>query len=284
MTDIKTLNDSHKIPTLGLGTWMIDNDKVVQVVKDAIELGYRHIDTAQAYGNEKGVGKGIKESGIARESLFVTTKIAAEHKDYESAAKSIDQSLEDLGLEYLDLMIIHSPQPWNEWRETDKNFDQGNLEAWKALEDAQKAGKVKSIGVSNFFEKDLDNILKNGHVKPAVNQILAHIGNTPFDLIDYCQSKDIQVEAYSPIAHGQALKSDGIQKMAEKYGFSVAQLCIQYLLQLDLIVLPKASSKEHLNSNLEFDFVISDEDMSTLKSLVFEDYGEFSNLPVFSGK
>lgn len=250
MTDTMILNDNHKIPTLGLGTWMIDNDRVAQVVKDAIELGYRHIDTAQAYNNEKGVGVGIKESGITRESLFVTTKIAAEHKDYESATKSIDRS----------------------------------LEAWRALEDAQKSGKVKSIGVSNFLEKDLENILKNGYVKPAINQILAHIGNTPFDLIDYCQSKGIQVEAYSPIAHGQALKSDGIQKMAEKYGVSVAQLCIQYLLQLNLIVLPKASSKEHLQSNLDFDFVISDEDMSILKSLMFDDYGEFSNFPVFSGK
>lgn len=284
MTDTMILNDNHKIPTLSLGTWMIDNDRVAQVVKDAIELGYRHIDTAQAYNNEKGVGVGIKESGITRESLFVTTKIAAEHKDYESATKSIDRSLEALGLDYIDLMIIHSPQPWKEWREIDKHFDQGNLEAWRALEDAQKSGKVKSIGVSNFLEKDLENILKNGYVKPAINQILAHIGNTPFDLIDYCQSKGIQVEAYSPIAHGQALKSDGIQKMAEKYGVSVAQLCIQYLLQLNLIVLPKASSKEHLQSNLDFDFVISDEDMSILKSLMFDDYGEFSNFPVFSGK
>ena len=170
------LNDNHKIPTLGLGTWMIDNDRVAQVVKDAIELGYRHIDTAQAYNNEKGVGVGIKESGITRESLFVTTKIAAEHKDYESATKSIDRSLEALGLDYIDLMIIHSPQPWKEWREIDKHFDQGNLEAWRALEDAQKSGKVKSIGVSNFLEKDLENILKNGYVKPAINQILAHIG------------------------------------------------------------------------------------------------------------
>lgn len=171
----------------------------------------------------------------------MTTKIAAEHKAYESAAKSIDDSLAKMGLDYIDLMIIHSPQPWAEWRDSNKNFDDGNLAAWRALEDAQKAGKVKSIGLSNFLTADVQNILDNGSVTPAVNQILTHVGNTPLDLIDFCQKHNILVEAYSPVAHGEALKSPTIVAMAEKYNVSVAQLCIKYVIQLGLVALPKNS-------------------------------------------
>lgn len=208
---------------------------------EALNLGYRHIDTAQSDGNEAEVGEGVRTSGIPREEIFVTTKIAAEHKAYESAAKSIDDSLAKMGLDYIDLMIIHSPQPWAEWRDSNKNFDDGNLAAWRALEDAQKAGKVKSIGLSNFLTADVQNILDNGSVTPAVNQILTHVGNTPLDLIDFCQKHNILVEAYSPVAHGEALKSPTIVAMAEKYNVSVAQLCIKYVIQLGLVALPKNS-------------------------------------------
>lgn len=284
MVETFKLNDGRDIPVLGLGTWMIAADKTAQAVREALNLGYRHIDTAQAYGNEAEVGEGVRTSGIPREEIFVTTKIAAEHKTYESAAQSIDDSLAKMGLDYIDLMIIHSPQPWAEWRDSNKNFDDGNLAAWRALEDAQKAGKVKSIGLSNFLTGDVQNILDNGSVTPAVNQILTHVGNTPLDLIDFCQKHNILVEAYSPIAHGEALKSPAIVAMAEKYNVSVAQLCIKYVIQLGLVALPKTANPEHMKSNAALNFTISDADMEALKSIDFKEYGEFAGFPVFSGK
>lgn len=284
MVETFKLNDGRDIPVLGLGTWMIAADKTAQAVREALNLGYRHIDTAQAYGNEAEVGEGVRTSGIPREEIFVTTKIAAEHKTYEAAAQSIDDSLAKMGLDYIDLMIIHSPQPWAEWRDSNKNFDDGNLAAWRALEDAQKAGKVKSIGLSNFLTTDVQNILDNGSVTPAVNQILTHVGNTPLDLIDFCQKHNILVEAYSPIAHGEALKSPAIVAMAEKYNVSVAQLCIKYVIQLGLVALPKTANPEHMKSNATLNFTISDTDMEALKSIDFKEYGEFAGFPVFSGK
>ena len=284
MVETFKLNDGRDIPVLGLGTWMIAADKTAQAVREALNLGYRHIDTAQAYGNEAEVGEGVRTSGIPREEIFVTTKIAAEHKTYEAAAQSIDDSLAKMGLDYIDLMIIHSPQPWAEWRDSNKNFDNGNLAAWRALEDAQKAGKVKSIGLSNFLTTDVQNILDNGSVTPAVNQILTHVGNTPLDLIDFCQKHNILVEAYSPIAHGEALKSPAIVAMAEKYNVSVAQLCIKYVIQLGLVALPKTANPEHMKSNATLNFTISDADMEALKGIDFKEYGEFAGFPVFSGK
>ena len=159
MENIK-LNNGIEIPSVGLGTWLIDNDKVANVVCDAVSLGYRHIDTAQAYENEEGVGFGIKNCGVPREELFVTTKIRAEHKDYDSAKKSVLESLEKMGLDYLDLVIIHAPQPWVEFRETDNNYYKENVDVWRALEDLYNEGKVKAIGVSNFHDYDLKNILE----------------------------------------------------------------------------------------------------------------------------
>lgn len=187
------LNNGVEIPKLALGTWLIDNDDVAAAVENAIKLGYRHVDTAQAYGNEQGVGKGIRESGVDRDQLFVTDKVAAELKDYDGVTKSIDESLSTLGLDYVDMLIIHSPQPWREVNQSDDRHFKGNLEAWRAMTDAMKEGKVKAIGVSNFNQDDLQNILDNSDVKPAVDQILAHIANTPLDLIKFCQDNDIQV-------------------------------------------------------------------------------------------
>lgn len=278
------LNNGVDIPKVGLGTWLIDNDKVGEAVKEAIKLGYRHIDTAQAYGNEEGVGKGIKESGVDRKELFVVSKVAAELKDYESASKSIDETLSKMGLDYLDLMIIHSPEPWNDFRGNDHYF-KGNIEAYKALENAYKEGKLKAIGVSNFLKEDLDNILENCEIVPQVNQVLAHVSNTPFELIDYCKSKDIQVEAYSPIGHGEILKNETLANMANKYNVSVSALCIKYVLSLGLVALPKTANPEHMKDNINLDFELSKEDLDTLKSIDhIKDYGEHSFFPVFSGK
>lgn len=280
-----TLNNGVKIPQLGLGTWFIDDDKAADAVKAAVKLGYRHIDTAQAYGNERGIGEGIRTCGVPREELFVVSKVAAEHKTYESAAKSIDETLSKMGLDYLDMMIIHSPQPWVEVNQSEDRYVEGNRAAWRALEDAYKAGKLKVIGISNFQIGDIESLLQTAEIKPMVNQILLHISNTDKALVDYCKEQNIQVEAYSPIAHGEALKNPAITAMAEKYGVSVPQLCIRYVLQLGAVALPKTADPGHMRSNAAVDFAISPEDMETLRSMEhLTDYGDYNGFPVFSGK
>lgn len=279
------LNNGVKIPALGLGTWLLNDEQTEQAVIDAISLGYRHIDTAQAYGNEKGVGKGVRKSGVDRQELFITTKVAAEEKTYEGAAASIDESLRKTGLDYFDLMIIHSPQPWKEVNQLDDRYFEGNIQAWKALEAAYKAGKVRAIGVSNFLREDLENLLENTEIKPMVNQVLCHIGNTPLELIEFCQSKEIKVEAYSPIGHGAILNRKDVKAIATKYDVSVAQLSLKYALQLGIVVIPKTSNPDHMKNNAELDFEISDADMETLKAIEkIDDYGEHSFFPVFGGK
>ena len=275
-----TLPNDNKIPALAYGTWLIKNENAKNCVLMALEAGYRHIDTAQAYGNEVGVGEGIKASGLKREDIYVTTKVMAEYKSYKKAKKSIDDSLKRLGLDYVDLILIHCPQPWVLFR-SKRRFFKENVEVWKALEEAYNEGKVKAIGVSNFLVDDLQNIIDNCHIKPMVNQILCHIGNTPVDVIKFCQENDIIVESYSPIAHGAALNDAKIQAMAEKYNVSIAQLCIKYTLQLDTISIPKASSKEHIEDNAKLDFEISQEDMVELMKLNKFDYGKDSFWPVF---
>lgn len=279
------LSNGIVVPQLALGTWFIDDDKAAEAVREALKIGYRHVDTAQAYANERGVGEGVRTAGIPREELFVTTKVAAEHKDYESAARSIDESLAAMGLDYLDMMIIHSPQPWVEVNQSDDRYFEGNLEVWRALTDAYKAGKIRAIGVSNFQKEDIDNIWDNAEVKPMVNQVLCHISNTPLDLIDYCQSKGIVMEAYSPVAHGEALKNPKIAEMAAKYGVTIPQLCIRYDLQLGMITLPKTANPEHMKSNADVDFEISSEDMEALKHVEkIKDYGDAGIFPVYGGK
>ena len=277
-----TLSHGVEIPRLGLGTWFIDDDKAAGAVRAATEIGYRNIDTAQAYGNEHGVGEGIRASGVARDELFLSTKLAAEIKDYDRAVAAIDVSLAALGLEYIDLMLIHSPQPWADFR--GGAYAEGNRQAWRALEDAHRAGKIRAIGVSNFLQEDLDNILATATVVPHVNQLLVHAGNTPSDLLEHCASKGILVEAYSPIAHGEILKNAAVREMAERYGVSVPQLCIRYTLQLGTVSLPKTADPDHMRANAQVDFEISDEDMTALRDLRDVDYGRNSVFPVFSGK
>ena len=280
-----TLNNGVKIPQLGLGTWFIEDAKVADAVKEAVKLGYRHIDTAQAYGNERGVGEGVRNCGVKREELFVVSKVAAEHKTYEAAMTGINETLEKKGLDYLDMMIIHSPQPWVEVNQSDDRYVEGNREAWRALEDAYKAGKLKAIGVSNFKQEDIESLLETATVKPMVNQILLHISNTPIELVEYCQKNGIAVEAYSPIAHGEILNQPEIKAIADKYGVTVPQLCIRYTLQLGAISLPKTANPEHMKSNSEVNFEISAEDMEVLKKFKkIEDYGESSGFPVYGGK
>lgn len=281
LKEIYTLNNGVTIPKIGYGTWKITNEQATEKVLEAIDAGYRHIDTAQAYGNEVGVGAAIKKSAVPREELFITTKLAAEIKDYDGAVKAIDDSLKKLDVDVIDLMIIHSPKPWAEFQGENHYFE-GNLAAWRALEEAYQAGKIRAIGVSNFEIVDLENLINNSKIKPAVNQVLAHIGQTPFDIIEYSQKQDILVEAYSPIAHGAMLQSDTITALADKYKVSIPQLAIRYCLELDLLPLPKTENPAHMKSNAEVGFEISEEDMEMLKQVTSDfDYGKNNDTPVF---
>ena len=271
------------IPDIGLGTWLIPNEKVAEIVKTAVRLGYRHIDTAQAYENEEGVGVGIKECGVPREELYVTSKVLGEIKNYKEAYDSVLKSLIKLDLDYLDLILIHSPEPWMEFRKAKSDYFKENLEVWRALERLYKEGKVKAIGISNFRIKDIKNILEHCEIKPMVNQYLAHVGQVPFEIFKYCQDNGILFEAYSPIAHGEASRLDLVNELGEKYNKSFAQICLKYLIQLGMVVLPKASSEGHLRDNIDLDFEISEEDMELLNKVKpLEDYGKHDFFPCFN--
>ena len=285
LNETYTLADGRPVPKIGLGTWLMDDAEAKGAVIDAVKCGYRMIDTAQAYGNEAGVGEGIRACGFAREDLFVASKVAAEHKTYEAAKASVDETLATMGLDYLDQMIIHSPQPWVEVNQSSNRYEEGNLAAWRALEEAQAAGKVRVIGVSNFNEHDLKNIIDNAGVRPQVNQVLAHISNTPAELIDLCQAEGILVEAYSPIAHGMVLNNPLVAEVAARYGVTPAQLCVRYCLELGLLPLPKTANAEHMANDADVDFEITAEDMEALKAAEhIKDYGDSSFFPVYGGK
>lgn len=259
-----TLNNGEKIPLIQLGTWLINNDDVNRTVRQAISVGYRAFDTAKDYGNESGVGKGIWNSDVERSDVFLTTKLPTAVKDYEGTKKAIDDALDRFGLEYIDLLLIHSPQPWIEVNRTDNRHFEGNLENWRAMEEAVKAGKVKSIGVSNFLKEDVENIVDNGTITPAVNQIEVHIGHVPTELMDYCKSLGIHIEAYSPLAHGRMLNNEKVVAFAKQYNVTPAQLMLEFDLQLGCVVLPKSDNITEMKENLNFDFKISDEDMEKM--------------------
>lgn len=283
--NVLKLRNGVEIPQFGLGTWFIDDSTVADTVREAVKIGYRHFDTAQAYGNERGVGEGVRTCGTPREELFVVSKVAAEHKTYEEARTGIDETLKKMGLDYLDMMIIHSPQPWIQVNQSDDRCVEGNREAWRALEEAYNAGKLRAIGVSNFQIGDIESLLETAKIKPMVNQILLHISNTPIELVEYCQSNGIVVEAYSPIAHGEIVSNPDIMAVARKYHVTVPQLCIRYTLQLGAVSLPKTANPEHMKSNAEVDFEISAEDMELLKHFKkIESYGKSSCFPVYGGK
>ncbi len=261
------LSNGVEIPKLGLGTWKIENDVVAQAICDAVEVGYRHFDTAPAYHNEKGIGDGIRACGIKREELFITTKLDARVKDYDSAITAIEASREKLGLEYIDLVLIHRPQPWAEIGSENRYFE-GNKEAWRAMEYLYKEGKIRAIGLSVFEIVDLENILTSCTVKPMVHQLKVNTSYIPFELIEFSRKNGMLIEGYSPIAHGDALHNPKLIEIAEKYNVSVPQLCIRFDYQFGTLPLPKTANKEHMRSNAEIDFEISDADMDELLKLV----------------
>lgn len=260
-----TLNNGVIIPKIAFGTWQMPNNEVGHdSVAFALKNGYKHIDTARVYGNEEVVGKAIAESGIAREDIFLTTKLPAEIKSYDEALETFDVSLKTLGVDYVDLYLIHAPWPWS-----DRGSDhmEGNIEVWKAFEEIYKSGRAKSIGVSNFNASELQQLIDATEIVPAVNQIKFHIGSTEEETTKFCEDNGIYIEAYSPLATGRILDNDKIVAMAEKYGKSVAQICIRYTLQRGTITLPKSVHEKYIVENADVDFEISDEDMTFLNEL-----------------
>lgn len=259
-----TLNNGLLIPKVGFGTWQASEEDAYNSVLYALESGYRHIDTALAYQNEKAIGKAIKDSGIKREDIYITTKLPAQYKTYEEAIKYAHESLANLDCSYLDLYLIHAPWPWSE---VGKDCEEGNVEVWKAFIDLQKQGLVKSIGVSNFRVNNLENIINHTGVIPQVNQIRFFIGNTQESIVKYSQEHNILIEAYSPLATGEILDSKELDLIAKKYNKSKAQICIRYCLERGTLPLPKSIHENRILENIDLDFNIQKEDMDYLNSL-----------------
>ena len=254
-----------KIPAIGFGTWQVkDGNEAYESTLWALESGYRHIDTAHAYGNEESVGRAVRDFGIQREEIFVTTKLPSHIKTYDGAIEYFNQSLASLGLDYIDLYLIHAPWPWSNIGE---DCTEGNIEAWRAMIDIQKSGKARAIGVSNFAVKDIEAIVTATGVKPAVNQIRYFIGNRQDAITDYCQANGILIEAYSPLATGEIVNHDKLRGISEKYGVTIPQLCIRYCIEKGTLPLPKSVHKERIAANIDVDFRIEKEDMDYLDSI-----------------
>ena len=268
LSEYYTMSDGKTIPKLGFGTWQTPNGVAPTAVVQALGLGYTHIDTARAYENEQGVGQGIKASGVARAEIFLTTKVKAEYKTYDQAKASIETSLKELDADYIDLLLIHAPRPWPEMSSDkgERYFD-ANIAVWKALEEAQQRGEVRSIGVSNFQIDDLENLLAHCEIRPVANQIRFHVGYTQDALVAYCHDHDILIEAYSPIGTGRLLDHPTIAAVAARVGKSVAQVCIRYTLDKGCVSLPKSVHEEYIQQNAELDFELSADDMAELDAV-----------------
>ncbi|NQT58708.1 MAG: aldo/keto reductase [Bacteroidetes bacterium] len=250
------LSNGVEIPRIGFGTFKIDDgDDVKSAVLSALKTGYRHIDTAAIYGNEKGVGEAIRESGIARNELFVTSKLWNSDQGYESTLRAFDKSLELLGMDYLDLYLIHWPKAFNK-------------ESWRALIKLYNDKRVRAVGVSNFKGKHLDEIIDDSGIVPMVNQVELHPRFNQKEIRDYCAQKNIVVEAWGPLMQGKIFSEPLFIELAEQYGKTIAQVALRWHYQLDVVTLPKSVKPERMQDNVEiFDFSISDGDMNRIAAL-----------------
>ena len=273
LKDFVTLANGVRLPVIGYGTWQTpDGDAARVCVRSAIERGYTHIDTAAAYGNEVSVGQGIAESGIARDKLFVTTKHWVTERGYEKTIKACETSLKALGLDYVDLYLIH----WPAVKKISADWESINASTWKGFEKLLADGKVRAIGVSNFLPMHIDAINKTANVAPMVNQIEFHPGYIQPELVSYCKQNGIALEAWSPLGSGAVLKDAKLAEIAAKYGKSVAQLCVRFALQNDIVPLPKSTNPERMEANKQvFDFEITQEDMKALKEMPILGYSGF---------
>lgn len=265
MNDTFTLSNGVKIPVIGFGTWNIQNDDhAVSLILKAIQDGYRHIDTAEAYGNEESVGKAIKKSNVKREELFITTKLWNTEHGYDKTMAAFEQSMKKLQLQYLDLFLIHWPNPIafrDHWQDA-------NAGTWKAFEELYREGRIRSIGLSNFRRHHIEELMKTATVAPMVNQIRLCPGETQDELVAYNRSRNILVEAYSPLGTGKIFKVEEMQALADKYQKSIAQIAIRWSLQMGYLPLPKSTNPDRILENTQvFDFELDQADVQMLAGL-----------------
>ncbi|QIH34369.1 aldo/keto reductase [Sphingobacterium sp. DR205] len=259
------LNNGIDIPAIGFGTWQIpEGEEAYQAVTEALKVGYTHIDTAAIYGNEKSVGRAIKDSGIARDTLFITTKLWNTERGYDKTIAAFEKSLTDLGLAYIDLYLIHWPANESQF----ENWATINAETWKALEYLYQQGKVKAIGVSNFPKDYLAKLLETVTIVPAVNQIEFHPGYLQQETVDLCKSNGILVQAWSPLGSGRILQDETLIALAEQKDTSVGQICIKFALSQGILPLPKSTNPLNIKRNLTVDnFDLTEEDIQTISEL-----------------
>lgn len=264
LTDCYQLTNGIKIPCLGLGTWQTDGAATVAAVKSALDYGYRLIDTAAAYGNEESVGRAIKESGIAREEVFITSKLRNAAHGYAFTMKAFDKTVGKLGVDYLDLYLIHWPNPL-QFRPIGKEATAGT---WKAFEELYRAKRIRAIGVSNFMPRHIDMLMETAEIAPMVDQLFLCPGEAQPEAVGYCRSHQILVEAYSPFGTGRIFDVPEMKALAEKYGKSVAQLCLRWSLQMGFLPLPKSGNASRIRENSEiFDFELSGGDVQAIAGL-----------------
>lgn len=268
-----TLNNGVKIPVVGFGTWQVkDGEEAYNSVLEALKVGYRHIDTAEVYRNEESVGRAIKDSGIPRNEIFVTSKVWNNHSTYESAKEALEASLNRLGLDYVDLYLIHWPNPAH----TRANNEQRNRDVYRALEDAYKAGKVRAIGISNFMVHHLESLLKTVTIKPAVNQIYINPTDQQEEVVLFNDKHDILTEAYSPLGTGKIFNVPMLEELARKYNKSIGQVVLRWSLEHGYLPLPKSVTPSRIKENLElFDFKLDKEDIEKIDKL----HGTFGSAP-----
>lgn len=262
--DCYTLNNGMKLPCIGFGTYKAAEGDNVEILKTAIEAGYRYFDTASFYQTEEFLGQAMKESGIPREEFFLVSKMWKDEMGYEETKKALDNSLKRLGTDYLDIYLIHWPRPSAEC----KNWKEVDLETWRAMEELQREGKIRGLGTSNFLPQHLENILENCEIKPVVNQLELHPGYMQYAAVQYCREHDIRLQAWSPIGRRRVLEEKVILELAEKYQVSPAQICLRFLVQSGIVPIPKSSSMERMKENMDvFGFDIDREDMFRLATM-----------------
>jgi len=265
LTDVYTLSNGVTIPIIGFGTWNIKNGRdAADLVSHAVQTGYRHIDTAEAYGNEESVGLGVKQSGVKRETLFITSKLWNPEHGYDRTMAAFEVTMKKLDMEYLDLFLIHWPNPIafrNSWQEA-------NAGTWKAFEELYKAGRIRSIGLSNFRRHHIEALLKTATVAPMANQIRLCPGDTQRELVEYSRSQNMIVEAYSPLGTGKIFTVPEMQTLAKKYKKTIAQIAIRWSLQRGYLPLPKSTHPDRIAENAQvFDFALEQADMEMLANL-----------------
>lgn len=265
LTDTLDMKNGSCIPCVGFGTWQTPSDEIgYNAVRKALDAGYRHIDTAAIYGNEETVGKAIHESGIPRNEIFLTSKLWGDDYGYETTKKAFKKSLELLKTGYLDLYLMHWPNPVK-FRD---NWQRTNADTWRALEELYEEGKIKAIGVSNFMVHHLEELKKTAKILPMVNQIKLCPGDTKDELVEYCRKDNILVEAYSPLGTGKVFKVPELVDLAEKYNVTVAQLSIRWSLQMGYLPLPKSVTPKYIDNNADvFGFEISENDLHIIAGL-----------------